>query len=173
MPSGSLISDAMRAAVGRELAHTVSYPVSESDIRRWAVAVYYPQEPTQRFWDSASAEASRWGGIIAPEDFNPFAWMTAQPRGVQRSGQATDPDHIEHRIGIEGPGLGNQLNGGISAEYGEPMRPGDVITSVDRLSEYFEREGRLGRMLFTIIEGTWTNQRDQLVKRTRLTLIRY
>jgi N-terminal half of MaoC dehydratase len=173
MPSGSLISGAMRDAVGRELARRVSYRVSESDIRRWAVAVYYPQEPPARFWDDVAAKATRWGGVVAPEDFNPFAWMTAQPRGARRSDDVDHPDHTERQIGIAGPGLSNQLNGGVSAEYGEPMRPGDVITSVNRLVDYFEREGRLGLMLFTILEDTWTNQRNQLVKRTRITLIRY
>jgi hypothetical protein len=53
------------------------------------------------------------------------------------------------------------------------MRPGDVITSESRLAEYSEREGRLGLMLFTTTEDTWTNQNDEVVKRTRTTLIRY
>jgi hypothetical protein len=173
MPSGSVISRAMHDAVGQELSRRVSYPVSESDIRRWAVAVYYPQEPPERFWDDVAAKATRWGGVVAPEDFNPFAWMAAQPRGAKQSDDATNADHTERQIGIDGPGLSNQLNGGVSAEYGEPMRPGDVITSVNRLVNYFEREGRLGLMLFTVLEDTWTNQRNQLVKRTRMTLIRY
>jgi len=53
------------------------------------------------------------------------------------------------------------------------MRPGDVIRSVSTLADYHERPGRLGLMLFTVYESTWTNQRDEFVKRTRLTLIRY
>jgi hypothetical protein len=53
------------------------------------------------------------------------------------------------------------------------MRPDDVITSVNRLAEYREREGRLGLMLFTITEDVWTNQDDDEVRRTRSTLIRY
>lgn len=173
MPTGSVISAAMREAVGREVSRAVSYPVSESDIRRWAIAVYYPQEPPERFWDVAAANTSRWGGMVALEDFNPFAWMAAHPRGIKPPQRGNDADHTEQQVGILGPGLNNQLNGGVSAEYGEPIRPGDVITSVNRLVEYFEREGRLGAMLFTVLEDTWTNQRDQLVKRTRMTLIRY
>ena len=53
------------------------------------------------------------------------------------------------------------------------MRPGDVITSVSRLAGYSEREGRLGLMLFTTSEDTWTNQRGETVKTSRNTLIRY
>ena len=40
-------------------------------------------------------------------------------------------------------------------------------------SEYGEREGRLGLMLFTVTEDNWTNQNDELVKTSRSTLIRY
>ncbi|HEY0807388.1 MAG TPA: MaoC family dehydratase N-terminal domain-containing protein [Pseudonocardiaceae bacterium] len=162
-----MITDAMRAVVGGQISRAVSYPVSESDIRRWAIAVYYPQEPPKRFWDQ------KWqGGMVAPEDFNPFAWMASSADGRPRR-PGGDPDHTENALGIEGPGLTTVLNGGMSAEYGEPIRPGDVITSVNRLADYSERTGRLGHMLFTVLADTWTNQRDQFVKRTRMTLIRY
>jgi hypothetical protein len=167
------ISPQMRQVIGSELSRMVSYPVSESDIRKWAVAVYYPEEPPARFWDEESARHSRAGGIVAPEEFNPFAWMRAEPKGAKPSSAATDADSTERSLGIEGPHLMNQLNGGVSVNYGAPIRPGDVITSVTRLGEYSEREGSLGLMLFTPLETTWTNQRGHVVKQTRLTLIRY
>jgi hypothetical protein len=59
-----------------------------------------------------------------------------------------------------GPGLKHQ-------------RPGDVITSITRLVSYSERASRLGLMLFTVTEDSWTNQCGELVKRTGNTLIRY
>ena len=168
-----MISDAMRAAVGRELSRAVSYPVSASDIRRWAVAVYFPEEPPPRYWDAEVAARSRWGGIVAPEDFNPFAWMAAEPRGIPGRRGGSDADFTERCLGIAGPGLAQQLNGGCQVEYGAPIRVDDVITSVQRLARYSERDGRLGRMLLTDLESTWTNQRDEFVRRTTLTLIRY
>jgi hypothetical protein len=76
-------------------------------------------------------------------------------------------------LGVEGPHLRFQMNGGTETEYGAPIRPGDVITSVRRLSGYSERTGRLGLMLFTYIEDIWTNQRGEMVKTTRSTGIRY
>jgi len=36
----SHISEAMRNAVGTEISRSVSYPVGENDIRRWAIATY-------------------------------------------------------------------------------------------------------------------------------------
>lgn len=88
-------------------------------------------------------------------------------------GRGNDPDLTEKTLGIEGPGLKFQLNGGMEVEYGVRMRPGDVSTSVRRLAEYREREGRLGLMLFTVTEDNWTNQRDELVKSSKTTVIRY
>jgi hypothetical protein len=168
----SLISDAMRAAVGRELRRLVSYPISESDIRRWAVAVYWPEHPPRLFWDAEHAAGTVHGGIVAPEEFNPFAWMAADPPGWRPPG-ASATDSTEDGLGIPGPGLMYSLNGGNEAEYGVRMRPGDVITSVTKLADYYEREGRLGRMLFTVSESDWTNQRGEWVKRVRATVIRY
>lgn len=168
------ITEDMRAAVGRELGRAVSFPVSESDIRRWAIAVYHPESPPRKYWNGKAAADTREGGIVAPEDFNPFAWMTAEPEGGSlMASAATDPDGLEKQLGIEGPGLKNVLNGGLSSDYGVPMRPGDVITSVTRLAEYRERPGSLGLMLFTTSESVWTNQRGEVVKTSRGTLIRY
>jgi hypothetical protein len=163
----------MRQAVGAQMGRRVSFPVSESDIRRWAVAVYYPQEPPRQFWDEVYAKSTRYGGIVAPEDFNPFAWMAAEQDEPQAEMEQNDPDRPELLIGIPGPGLKYQLNGGMEVAYGGRMRPGDVITSVTRLASYSEREGRLGLMLFTVSEDVWTNQSGELVKSTRNTLIRY
>jgi hypothetical protein len=163
----SLISAEMSAAIGGEIARRVSYPVDASDIRRWAVATYYPYEPPRRFWDAEAAG----GRIVAPADFNPFAWMAAEPAGRPAAGH--DPDAIEKALGIVGPGLKFGLNGGLVAEYGAPIAVGDTITAVRRLASYAEREGKLGQMLFTVTEDTWTNQEEEFVERRTMTLIRY
>jgi hypothetical protein len=169
----SNISAAMRAAVGRQLARRVSFPVAESDIRRWAIAVYYPREAPRLFWDADYAKSTRHGGIVAPEEFNPFAWMVAERADPVAALPGNDLDYPECLLGIPGPGLAHQLNGGVQVEYGARMRPGDVITSVGRLAGYSERAGRLGLMLFTVTEDAWTNDDGDLVKLTRSTLIRY
>lgn len=169
----SNISAAMRAAVGTQLARQVSFPVTESDIRRWAIAVYHPQQPPRLFWDAGYAKSTRHGGIVAPEEFNPFAWMVAERDEPAAARPGGDLDHPERLLGIPGPGLGHQLNGGVAVRYGARMRPGDVITSVSRLTGYSERGGRLGLMLFTVTEDTWTSDDGNLVKVATSTLIRY
>lgn len=168
----SRISDEMRAAVGRVVDWRVSFPVSESDIRRWAVAVYFPDEPPRRFWDAEYARR-RYGGIVAPEEFNPFAWMVADQIIPVIAPERRDPDKLEKAIGIAGPGLMHQVNGGCEAVYGAAIRPGDVISSETRLKEYRERHGRLGLMLITLTEVVWTNQREEHVRTGINTAIRY
>jgi hypothetical protein len=171
-PTTTYISASMTAAVGTELSRQVSYPIAESDIRKWAIAVYYPEPPPRLFWDGDFAAATSHGGVVAPEDFNPFAWMVAERGGVQGPG-SNDPQATEKTLGVEPPPVEFQLNGGLTATYGERMRPGDVITSVSRLGGYRERSGRLGLMLFTTTDTTWTNQRGTMVRRTEGTVIRY
>ncbi len=56
------------------------------------------------------------------------------------------------------------LNGGRRSAYFERIRPGDVITSQASLANAFEREGRLGTMLFFETERRWTNQHGALVR---------
>ncbi len=166
MSTNSLITDEMRAAVGRELGRTTSYPVAASDIRRWALAVYHPEPPPRRFWDGGPD-----GDVVAPEEFNPFAWMTADPPGPPVHG-SWGPT-IEARLGLPEVQLAHMLNGGVETTYGTLMRPGDVITSTTTLDDYRERTGRLGPMLITRTRSVWRTAGDDHVKTTVNTLIRY
>jgi hypothetical protein len=162
------ISPEMAAATGTEISRRTSFPVTDSDIRRWALAVYWPEEPPARYLRGD-------GPLTAPHEINPFAWaaaeLTTHPAGT--ASEQNDPDSTEKQIGVAGPGLKFMLNGGMEAQYGAPIRSGDVITSVNRLASYTERAGRLGLMLFSVTEDTWTNQEGALVKQARTTLIRY
>jgi hypothetical protein len=170
--SETYITDEMRAVVGREYLRFTSYPISASDIRRWAIAVYYPEPAPPLYWDEAYAATTRWGGIVAPEDFNPFAWMMAEPRGSL--GMDAARPWPELYLNVKPPETRANIIAGVATEHtGVPMRPGDVIRSSYRLAGYEERRGRMGLMLFSTKEDRWTNQRDELVRITRLTLIRY
>lgn len=166
-PAATYVSQQMRECIGRELDRRISYPIASSDIRRWAVATYYPELPPQRFW-AASAGSLECDAAAAPEDFNPFAWLIAEPAGPPPS--LRDPEEV---LGIPGPDAPVRLRGGMSATYGVPMRAGDVINSVRRLGGYDEHNGRRGPMLLTTVADTWTNQRDELVKNFEFTFIRF
>jgi hypothetical protein len=135
--------------------------VTASDIRKWAIAVYWPETPPRLYWDEAYAKTTPFGGIVAPQEFNPFAWPPERPDwGLNPSGPDTRPGT-------------RPLNGGSENTYLCPVRPGDVITSTMMVTDIYEKIGRLGRMMFTILETTWKNQRNEVVRITRHTSIRY
>ncbi len=167
------ITPQMRDIVGLELRRATSFPITDSDIRRWAIAVYYPDAAPRFFWDTGYAQGTSHGGIVAPEDFNPFAWLTQSAADAGVVARQEGFPGPEVALGIEPPATKAIINGGTEVEYGVRMRPGDVITSVTTLSGYSEREGRLGLMLFSTSEDIWTNQRGETVKTSRGTLIRY
>ena len=159
----TLVTPEMEQAKGVWGAERVSYPVAESDIRKWAIATYWGGAPPRLFWDAGYAKGTRFGGIVAPEDFNPFAWPV--PAGaVQASGAV--PGQATRRGG-------NVMNGGQVDTFGVRIRPGDVITSRTRLESWNERQGRNGLTLFTYTETEWRNQKGELVKTRISTGIRY
>ena len=155
------ISEEIRKMLDVERDVMISPPISESDIRKWAIAVYWPETPPRQFWDAKYASRRRWGGIVAPQEFNPFAWPIERKEATRLGGP----------IGKD-PGQ-RVLNGGSEARYYAPMRPGDIIRSGTKLVDAYEKTGRLGVMMFLINETTWTNQQGEVVKVDRKTSIRY
>ena len=157
------VSDEMRTERGRWGTERVSQAIAACDIRRWAIATYWPERPPPLYWDEAVARGTRWRGIIAPPDFNPFAWPVERP--PRRAGPAPGPRP-------DGKPL-TGMNGGQTDTYGVPMRPGDVIRAKSRLTDWTEREGRLGLTLYVTTETEWSNQKDELVRRRLSIGIRY
>ena len=52
---------------------------------------------------------------------------------------------------------------GCDIEFVNPIRPGDVLTSTTRIVDIYEKKGRSGRMVFTVNETTFRNQKDEIV----------
>ncbi|OBF24853.1 MaoC family dehydratase N-terminal domain-containing protein [Mycobacterium sp. ACS4331] len=160
----SMITERLAAVIG--VWHdqgTPSFPIERSEIRRWAIATYWPEQPPRLFWDEDYARTTRWGGIIAPDDFNPFAWPI----------EPLDAGPAAYALPSPGEPGQRMLNGGVEFIFGKPMRPGDVITGRWRIQDATERDGRMGRMLYLKLERELRNQHDEAV-RTRIdTVIRY
>jgi hypothetical protein len=157
--TAKLVTPEMEQHRGVWVRQVVSPPIAESDIRKWAIAVYWPAPPPRLFWDPEHAKATKWGGIVAPEDFNPFAWPV--PTGTDRP--ATLPGMLGRNV----------LNGGQEDTFGVRMRPGDVISTRTCLSHWEERDGRAGLKLLSYYETEWRNQDDDLVKRRIATVIQF
>lgn len=152
-----------KAQIGKESPPRVSFPVDKFAIRMWAVNTRWPEPPDRLYWDEEYAKKTRWGGIVAPNEFNPFAYHVDETRMRGSS----DRGALQTGPGTRG------MNGGSEAEYFAPIRPGDVITSVSKMVHVYERPTGLGPTFFTVTETTWTNQRGEMVKKTRGTGIRY
>lgn len=148
--------------LGRPLEPLSSYPIDANDIRRWALTAYYPEPAPRELTEIADAKAGPWHELVALRDFNPFAWNAAFRPDIYpwMRGMGTEP-------GRRG------LNGGQKSWYFAPMRVGDVITNNVTLIDAFEKEGRMGTMLFLVDESRWTNQRDELVRIGQRTSIYY
>jgi N-terminal half of MaoC dehydratase len=173
----TLIREDMRALIGVVMEDETSYPIAASDIRRWALAVYYPEIPPPQFWNEDDPVTIALGGIVAPDEFNPLAWITKVPgpeRGRRRASAAPRAGSFELALGVEPPEYRAVLQGEIRARYGEAqMRPGDVIRSETSITEYFEREGRMGLQLYTTVSEVLTNQDDAWVKTVDTVFVRY
>ena len=168
----SLVTDEMRSIVGAVMRESLSHPVAIADIRKWAIAVYYPEIPPRQFWDEAYANTTQFGCMVAPEEFNPFAWSTARP--LLTDPKVSQTAFSENELGVKPPEYKAILLTEIREQYGRVrIRAGDVIRSVVRISEYFERDGRMGRMLYTTLSNEWHNQSDEWIRTTESVFVRY
>ena len=155
-----LVSDGMVRALGVwDEWSEWSAPIRDSDIRRWALAVYWPETPPRRFW-AIDAEA-----VVTPEEFNPFAWPApGPPRNESRSKTDRRPDSRRVR---------GRVNGGCRVTYGTPMRPGDQIRRRVRLHGWRVTESARGPLLLVDYQHEWRNDRDDLVRMAVYTLIHW
>ena len=158
---GRWLDERTLAWLGRSTEPLTSLPVGANDIRRWAIATHHPEPAPPGFLDEKVAERGPFAGLVAPRDFNPFAWQRDEARREPwLRGMGTTPGT---RV----------LNGGQRSRYFAPIRPGDTLTSVASLANAYEREGKLGTMLFLVNETRWTNQHGQLVRVGNRTTIYY
>ena len=65
------------------------------------------------------------------------------------------------------------LDGGSDWEYFVPIRAGDRMTAQSKLVDLREAAGRLGPMVFMVVETTYSNQFGEVCVIQRSTGIRY
>ena len=137
-------------AVGLE-SRPITMEVEKGAIIRFARAI---GDDNPLWTDEAAARQSRYGGLIAPPTF-------LRSMGMVRPELPFDVPL--HRL----------LDGGSDWEYFEPVRPGDRITAVARITSLRERTGRLGLMIFMTAVVTYRNQFDGVIATQTSTSIRY
>ena len=152
MSESSVITEALRSAIGRK-SKTKILDVEKGHIRKFAEAV---GDSNPLWHDELHASKSRYGAIIAPPTF--------------LQNQALN-EFVDELKALECP-LSKFLNGGREIEFYRPMIPGDTITSEAKLVDLYEKQGKQGKLLFMVVEITFTNQRGELVAKTRCDFIR-
>ena len=138
---------------------TATYEVEKGAIARYAESV---GDPNPLYWDEEYAKKSKYGSIIAPPGF--FGWPVRRAR-------RDDDAAIPQGPNLAKAGYGRILDGGMEYEFLSPIRAGDVLTASSVITDIYEREGRSGKMAFTIRETTYTNQKGEAVAKTRGTSI--
>jgi len=154
MAEESVITDEMRSMIGVESEPSV-FEIEKEPIRRWAEAI---GDSNPLYRDEEYAKKKGYRSIIAPPGF------IAQYAYPVKAGQG--------RVRFRSP-FARMLNGGNEYEFFKPIQAGDILTSTTKLAELFEREGRMGKMLFIISETTYKNQDGEMVAIQRGTGISY
>jgi acyl dehydratase len=158
---GELLTAETIDKIGRTLPPVAAPPVGANDIARWAIATHHPEPAPATYLDAAVAAEGPWGGLVAPRDLDPFAWMPNRPwAGDWLWGMSAEPG-------------GRVLNGGQRNRYFQPIRVGDVISCTRRFVDVVERDTKRGPMVFFTSEFVWRNQADELVRIGEQTTIYY
>lgn len=163
MTQESLITDEMRAVIGRE-SEPITIEVEKHPIRMFARAVGHTD---LIFYDEEYARSKGHRSLVAPPGFVGHAvHRPDRPSGIIGSSVTRAP---EIRVQFKGV-----LNGGTEFEYyGEDICAGDVLTGKSKVIDIRERTGAMGKMLIVVSETNYTNQQGKLVATQRGTAIMY
>ena len=148
MEDKTITIDELRALVGKAEKSEV-IEVEKRMIRSVAEAI---GDPNPLWNDEAYAKKCGYRGLVAPPAFLTTAMLSG--------GRADVPLPYKR-----------MLAGGGEWEFYSPITAGDVITCTCKLADVYEREGKGGKMAFLIFETTHKNQKDELVAKSRTTLI--
>lgn len=136
------------------------YEVEKGAIKRFADAV---GDPNPLYHDEEYATNSRYGSIIALPGF--FGWPKGDAPGA---GWRAELRPALIKAGYTNP---SPIDGGIEYEFFRPVRAGDILAASTTIKDITEREGKTGKMSFTIHETTYINQNGDLVAKARGTSI--
>jgi len=138
--------------------------VTRTAIRRFARAV---GDDNRLYIDEVYAAGTQWKGTVAPPT---FFFTLGYYDDSPGTGLREDGRPIGTELDVPLP-VSQTVGGASDVEFGEPVRPGDVITTSKRVADVYCKEGKSGLLYFTVIETTFTNQNGELVARERATFI--
>ena len=156
-----MISEEVTKLIGR-VGDIRIMEVEGGAIKKYADAV---DDHNPIYWDEEYAKNSRYGSIVAPPGFFgwPIRWTGGMPVYTKLNYEASAI--------LAQAGYTRNLDGGIECEFFCPVRAGDILTALPRIIDIYEREGRTGKLVFLVIETTYTNQNGDLAAKARQTTI--
>ncbi len=157
MAEESVITQEMRDTIGIESDATIVL-IEKEPIRRFAEAI---GDNNPVYHDEDYAKKCGYRSIIAPPGFNP-SYSFQIKKGKTQEGQ--DPIRSKFTRG---------LNGGGEYESFHPIQAGDVISITHKISDIYERDGRMGKMVFVVSETIYRNEKAEILLIQRTTGIRY
>jgi acyl dehydratase len=138
-----------KSLIGRE-SEPVVHEVEKNQVRRFAEAL---GDPNPVAVDEVAARAAGYPGLVAPPT---FAIALASN------------ERFRHSLDL---GTRNMIHGEQSFEYTRPIVAGDRITVRSKVADVQERAGASGPMDVLVIEDEGRDDKNELVFRTRATLI--
>ena len=144
MTEKSLITEEMRAAIGKPLDSGEPFPVEKGSIRNLAEAMNYL---SPLYLDEAYAKSKGHSTVVAPPMFPNYDLRLDAPFKILKL-------PFEVAAG---------LHGSDDWEFIRDAYAGDVLTPKGKLLNLVEKDGTRGKMLFVTSEITYTNQRGEAV----------
>jgi acyl dehydratase len=133
-----------------------------------------------RLKSKLGVEWAPWSFSIEREMVRRFVRAVGDPNPLWQEGMVAPPTFVL-AIGFEqfveevmslAP-FGTVLMGGTELECYHPIKTGDEITVVFKISSLRERQGKMGKMAFMTFDSTYKNQGQELVARCRQMVIGY
>ena len=157
----TLVTDEVRAMVGREVTYTAPEELGRASIRYFARAV---GDDNPLYIDDDFARAHGLASVIAPPtllcETNQYADLPQAATG-----------YAGHEWNIDIPGT-QQYRGGNRYEFFQPVCPTDVITVQWRLEDIEEKTTSTGSTMVTVTSvARFFNQQDTLLATNAETMI--
>jgi acyl dehydratase len=156
----------LRKQIGKE-GPPVTVEIEKGMIRRFVHAV---DDPNPLWRDEEYAKKTKHGGIIAPPYLLCAIMVLTEPTDPKAPPGFMAPSIPDMEFPQNVKGI---LDGGGEWEIYKPLKVGDVITSRTKLVNIHERQGKMGKMYFYIVETNIVNQRNEQVAKATGTTILY
>ena len=133
-------------------AETIEYVIDAGSIKLFADSI---MDPDPLYCDEEYARATKHGGIVAPPTF--FGGATGLRHLKAGDYRTMSSINLPSSPGRTGVAAGDDF------QFFTEVRPGDTLTSREKMVGAYEKPGRSGNLIFTTREKTFTNQHGQIV----------